>query len=129
MLRNALKFFAAAAVLTLFAAGARAGEWGTGCGCSYGHAYGYAGYYGHYGYGYPYPHLHAAYYAPQPPRYFVDQGPAYTGPNVTHFPPGAYNSGYVETRAYPYVTGYFGSVYRPRYIARRHHWHAIRVRG
>jgi len=54
-----------------------------------------------------------------PPRYFVNQGPNYTGPNVTNFGQRFYNPGYVRTRAFPYVGGYHGAYMQPGYVGPR----------
>jgi hypothetical protein len=54
-----------------------------------------------------------------PPRYFVNQGPVYGGPNVTNFGPRYYNPGYVRTRAFPYVGGFRGAYMRPAYVGPR----------
>ena len=98
--RCLMKLLGVAALTALLSTGASAG------GCGYHGCW--PGYYGH-GYTAPVYLLDPA--AATSPRYLVDQGPDYTGPNVTVFLPRAYNAGYVDTSVYPYV-GYRAYRYR-----------------
>jgi hypothetical protein len=111
---------------TIFAAGALATSM-----ASVAHAGWCNGYYGcgpgNYGYGYssgvpflvyPAPIYVAPAVYPRPRRYVVDQGPDFTGPNVTFFYPRSWHPGVVDTFAYPYVGRRAASAY-----VRRHHWH------
>jgi hypothetical protein len=94
--RNGLRLIAVAAFLAIPFASANAGK----CGysdCAYA----------------PPPYAEPVVY-PQPPRYFVDQGPDFTGPNVTDFCLRPYDPGYINTFAYPYVGRYAGWRYRAR---------------
>lgn len=71
----------------------------------------------------------------QPRRYFVNQGPVYSGPNVAVFGPRYYVPGYVATQYYPYVGNYrtaytdpYAQVYRP-YRPRVYRPYAARYYG
>ena len=104
----------AAAVMALFTTAANAG-----CGCGFGFGRGY-------GFGYPAYGYAPYYYPPGPPRYFVNQGPVFGGPNVTEFVYRSYDPGYVHTHAYPFVRGHYGYAHPyARYHGRRY----LRVRG
>lgn len=66
-----------------------------------------------------------------PPRYFVDQRPDYTGPNVFEFFARTYDPGYVDTFAYPYVGRYaaWRHLVRPRraaYVSPPHRHYRVR---
>jgi hypothetical protein len=107
--RYLMKNLGVAASIALLSTGASAG------GCGY-HGCG-AGYYGH---SHAAPVYLFASAAAAPPRYVVDQGPDYTGPNVTVFFPRAYDAGYVDTSAYPYV-GHHAYRYRAKPATRVMH--------
>ena len=110
--RGLVKFFAAATFVALTATGASACGGYYGCG----HGYWYGG--GVPFFGYAHPVYAEPSVIPGPRRYFVDQGPDYTGPNVSVFFPRSYNPGYVDTFAYPYVGRYAGWRYRTAYVRR-----------
>jgi hypothetical protein len=120
-LRVVLKILAGFALMATFATSAMAN-----CGCGYGN-YGYG--YGHGNYGYGYGHAHGAYWAYPygPPRYMVNQGPNYTGPNVVNFAPRHYDPGYVNTQAYPYVGRYRYGVRVHRRYAMMHRPYGMRA--
>lgn len=118
--RGVMKILAAATFAALSATGASA--CGGYYGCGYGHWYG--GSVPAAGYGHPVYAEPAL--IPGPRRYFVDQGPDYTGPMVTDFFPRSYNPGYVDTFAYPYVGRYAGRHYRTAYAPRVTHVRAAR---
>ncbi|MGZ5829150.1 MAG: hypothetical protein ACXWJW_11520 [Xanthobacteraceae bacterium] len=118
--RGVVSFFAAAIFIAMSATAASA--CGGYYGCGFGHGYWYGG--GAPVYGYAHPVYAEPSLIPAPRRYFVDQGPDYTGPNVSVFFPRSYNPGFVDTFAYPYVGRYAGWHYRTAYAPR-----AMHIRG
>jgi hypothetical protein len=114
--RNMMAALAVTAIGATMATSAQAGWCNGYYGCGPGN-YGYGWSSGVPIFGYPYPVSaeRGLYLAPR--RYFVDQGPRYTGPNVTFFFPPVYNPGGVNTFAYPYVGRRVA--WAPR---RHHHW-------
>lgn len=131
MSRVTLVLFAAAVVSLTAAGSATAG----GCGCS-GNSYGYA--VAQPVYMQPAPQVVAVQPPPvlvqvqQPPvlvqQYVVNQGPVYSGPNLTDYQPAAYYEPRA-VRTYPYMgggyrwAGYREPAYRHHGHHRRHHWH------
>jgi hypothetical protein len=116
--RDVMIVCAASATVLATATVANAGWCGEVYGCGPGnYGYGYSSGVSWFGPGYA-----AHEYYPAPRRYYVNQGPTYTGPNVSFFFPPIYQPGFVNTSAYPYIGRRAGW----GHVRRHHHRHPVR---